>query len=263
MSRRPIFSILLLVAGASAFTLATPPASYRFRLVETNHQVVDLSGVGGPEQTSHVVTSSFVTLQTTDSARGKTVRLILDSVRVDTMQAEGLNPAIYDSLRGAWATGWVSPEGVLQDLGADSARGGAPKSALRLLFPKIAPRVRAGDRWTDTTDIHGQGSGLLSSALIRRVTNWVASNGPAPDGAAARKVDAAFSQSLTGELQTPQGTIAYDGTGTGNVTYFLASDGRQLGTNSMVNMTISLTVPGAPEPIPVTGSVSTVLLPIR
>lgn len=263
MLRRPVVTALVLVAAASAFTLATPPSTSKFRVVETNHQVVDLSGLGGPEQTSHIVTSSYVTLQTTDSARGKAVRVTVDSIKVDTMMAEGVDPSIYDSLRGAWATGWVSPEGVLTELTADSVRGGAAKSPLRLLFPKVPPRAKVGDHWTDTTSINGQGGGLLANAVIRRVTNWVVNNGAATAGAGARKVDAAFSQSVTGELQAQGGAIAYDGTGTGSVTYFLAPDGRQLGTNATLSMTLSLTVPQAPEPIPVTGTVSHVLTPIR
>lgn len=264
MQVRAILASSALVAGLTAFAAPTPPPTVlQFRVQETNHQVVDLTAVGGPQQTTHLVTSSYVTLTTSDSARGKTIRVLIDSVHADSVAADGFDPSVFDSLRGTTASAWLSPEGILSPITADSLKGGAAKGVLRLLYPKFAPRVKVGDRWTDTTDFTGQGNGLLQNAAIKRITNWAVNNGPAPDGSAARKVEAAFSQSITGELQVGGGSIGYDGTGTGTATYFVAADGRQLNTMMTVSLSLSLTVPQAPEPIPVNGTVTTAVTPLR
>lgn len=257
-------SIAALVVGVTAFTpRPTPPSVQRFKVTETNHQVVDLTGVGGPQQTSHVVTSSYLTVTRSDSARGQAVTVVIDSIHLDSLDAQGVDPSTFDSLRGSRATGWLAPDGTLQNVQADTAKGGVAKGALRLLFPKLNTRVKVGDRWTDTTDVPGQGNGLLANATIKRVTNWAVNSGQAPDGTNARKVESAFSESITGQMETGQGAIGYDGTATGTGTYFLNPAGQQVGCSTTLNLSLSLTAPGAPEPIPVTGTLSAVATPIR
>lgn len=258
------FSVAALVLGVAAFTpRPTPPSVTRFKVVETNHQVVDLSGFGQPEQTTHIVTSTFVTVTANDSAGGRAVKLVIDSVHADSISAQGFDPSVLDSLRGASATAWVSQAGQVQNLQADTLRGGQAGNVLRALYPHMDPRAKVGDHWTDTSEVHGMGGGLLSGSTTKRVTNWAVTGEQNTGGVKARKVEAAFSQSVTGQMNGPQGTMAVDGTGTGSAAYLIAPDGRNLGITSTLNLSISITIPQAPEPIPVTGSIAAVVTPIR
>lgn len=265
MQARPLLTALLVVTGLAAFAAPiTPPTTLRFKVTETNHQVVDLSAFSQPEQVTHIVTSTFVSVTVTDSAEGRSYRLVIDSAKADTVNSpQPIDPAVFDSMRGISATGWMGADGRMQNIVGVGERGGQAVNILRSLFPRMAPRARVGDQWTDTTEITGQGQGLMGGAVTRRITNWAVSGEQTVNGVKARKVDAAFSQSISGEMQSGQGTMAIDGTGTGTSTYFMAADGRQMGANTSMSIQISITIPQAPEPIPVNGTIISVVTPLR
>lgn len=264
MRARSLVLATALVLGAAAFTpRPTPPSVTRFKVAETNHQVVDLSSFGQPEQVSHIVTSTYVTVTSTDSAGGRAVRLVIDSVHADSVSAQGFDPSVLDSLKGATATAWVAANGRIQNVQADSLRGGQATNVLRALYPRMEPRAKVGDHWTDTTEVHGTGGGMLGNATTKRITNWAVTSEETMGGVKARKVESAFSQSVSGTVNGPQGSMGVDGTGTGSATYYVAPDGRELGVNSTLNLQISITIPQAADPIPVTGTITAVVTPIR
>lgn len=257
-------ALAALVLGVAAFApRPTPPSVLRFKVAETNHQVVDLSGFGQPEQVTHLVTSTYVTVTATDSAGGRAVKVVLDSVHADSISAQGFDPSALDSLRGSSATGFVAANGQVSNLQADSVRGGQAGNVLRALYPHMEPRAKVGDHWTDTSEVHGMGGGMLSGATTKRVTNWAVTSEQTTGGVKARKVEAAFSQSITGQVNGPQGTMAIDGTGTGSAAYLVGPAGQNLGITSTLNLQLSITIPQAPEPIPVTGTIAAVVTPIR
>lgn len=263
MQVRALAAAAALVASAAAFTpTPTPPAPQRFKVAETNHQVVDLSAFGQPEQTTDIITSTYVVLTGADSAGGRAVKLTIDSVHADSVSAQGFDPSVLDSLRGAFATGWVAANGRIQNIQSDSLRGGQAGNVLRALYARMDPRAKVGDHWTDTTEVHGMGGGMLANATTKRVTNWAVTSEQMMGGVKARKVESAFSQTISGQMSGPQGTMAIDGTGTGTATYFIAPDGRDLGLNSSLTLQISITIPQAPEPIPVTGTITATVTPI-
>lgn len=220
MQARPILVAALLVAGVTAFAApAVAPVTTRYKIIDTNHQVVDLSAIGQPEQVSHIVTSTWFTLTTNDSAGGRTLRLVIDSIRADSVAApQPINPAVLDSLRGATATAWLAADGKVQQMAPVGQKGGSAAKILQAMFPRMAARAKVGDRWTDTTEIPGAGDGLLSNAVTRRITNWAVSGEETVGRVKARKVEAAFSQSMSGEVTAEQGTMGIDGTGTGTAT---------------------------------------------
>lgn len=265
MRARPLLVTAALIAGATAFAApGAAPVTTRYKVTETNHQVVDLSAFGQPEQVNHIVTSTWVAVTSTDSAGGRALRLVIDSTKADSVVSpQPINPALFDSLRGATATAWVAADGKLQGLAGVGEKGGQAVNILRSMFPRMHPRAKVGDHWTDTTEVTGGGDGLLSSALTRRITNWAVSGEQTVGGVKARKVEAAFSQSISGEVTSGQGTMAIDGTGTGTATYFVAPDGRQVGATTTMSLQVAVTIPQAPEPIPVNGTISSVITPIR
>jgi len=266
MQVRSIAAAAALIVGLAAFAAPlTPPVTQRYKVTETNHQVVDLSAFGQPEQVTHVVTSSYVTLLTTDSAGGRAVKLTVDSIHIDSIESGAPFPReVFDSVRGVTATAWVPADGKVQNIVApDTVRGAVASNLMRSFFPRMAPRAKVGDTWTDTTETTGMGSGILAAATIRRVTNWAVSGEETIGGTKARKVDGAFSQSVSGESATPNGSMSIDGTATGTVSFGVAPDGRTLRVNSKMDLQISIAIPQAPEPIPVNGTITSVITAIR
>jgi len=69
MQARAIAFAAPLILGAAAFApRPSSPTVQRFKVTETNHQVVDLSSMGQPDQTTDIITSTYVTLTSNDSA---------------------------------------------------------------------------------------------------------------------------------------------------------------------------------------------------
>lgn len=253
-----------LVLGVAAFAPApTATVVQRFTVAEKNHQVVDLSSVGQPEQVTDIQTTTYVTLTSADSAGGRAVKVVIDSVHPDSISAPGFDPGVLDSLKGLTATAWVAADGKLSHLQSDSTKGGQAANVIRGLFPRMAPRAKVGDRWTDTTEVSGEGGAMMSGTTTKRITNWAVTGEQTVGGVKARKVESAFSQSVSGQVQGPQGPMALDGTGSGTTTYLVAADGRNVGVTGTQTLALAITVPGMPEPIPVNGTISTVVTPIR
>jgi hypothetical protein len=225
--------------------------------------VADLSSVGQPEQVTHVITSSFVTLTGNDSAGGRSVKLVIDSIRLDSVSGQPMSQAAFDSARGVWVAGWVGPDGVLSGIVTDGPRGAAATTILRALLPKVSNRARVGERWTDTTSVEGSGDGMLAGATTRRITNWAISGEETVGGVRARKVESAFSQTISGAIESPNGPMQIDGTGTGTALTLLAADGRHFGGNVSVSLTLSISLAQLPEPIPVTVTTSSIITPVR
>ncbi|HTK56322.1 MAG TPA: hypothetical protein VL295_05820 [Gemmatimonadales bacterium] len=265
MQARPLLTALALVAGATAFAAPTGPATtQRLKITSTNHQVIDLSAFGQGEQVTHIVTSTFVTITAADSAGGRTVKLVVDSARADSVASQApVDPATFDSLRGTTATGWVGPNGVIQNVAGAGARGAQVSGLLRALFPRMAPRAKTGDRWSDTTETPGEMEGLPPGTTSKRITNWSVTGEETVSGLKARKVESAYSQAVSGEVQSQNGAIGLDGTGTGSATYLIAPDGRQVGFQSNMTLSLTLAIAQAPEPLPLSLTSAVVATPIR
>ena len=73
----------------------------------------------------------------------------------------------------------------------------------------------------------------------------------------------AYSQSVSGTMESPQGSLGIDGTGTGTSNYSIAADGRLLKGTTLLNLQISVSVPSLPEPIPVTSALNSTITGLR
>jgi hypothetical protein len=127
---------------------------------------------------------------------------------------------------------------------------GTVEGLLKSLFPPMRKGATAGQSWTDTTDSDG-----LLGVPVRTVTN-IATSADTWEGAKATKLTGASATAISGTIQSPQGQLQIDGTGTGSVTWMIGTDGTLLngsGTNNQ-KMTVSIAV--APAPIPVTVDIS-------
>lgn len=245
MTIRPWIAASLTVVALAAWSPNNPPTVRRYRIDVKNSQTIDLSALGQGEQKTEITTTGFVTVTTIDSAGGKALTAALDSL---VMGAGSPIPAeVAAGAKGTTWQGYQAPDGKVGVLKAstDNPIAAGLESLIRYLFPPVKPGTRQGATWTDTTE-----STTASGLSIRTVTNYAASDGML-DGAKVLQVAGASSLALSGTQESPQGSMAIEGTGGGTGTWFLGADGGTLKVT--YNGTQDLAVSGsfAPEPIPV------------
>jgi hypothetical protein len=236
-------------AGALAPLAAPAPTTSRYRVDQTVEQVVDASAMGGNEQRQRFTVSTFLTVTLADTAGGKTVHAVVDSMRGDS--ATPVPAAVLDSARGVALHGFLASGGRLGEVKSLTATPLEPQltGVVRQLFPPVRPGAKVGDGWADTTESSSPGGGGTMS--VRRVTTYKATGSETRAGVKALRIEAEFTASVNGTQQTPSGPATLQGTGTGKESYFLAPDGRYLGGTS--SQTSKLTISGsfAPKPLPV------------
>ncbi len=239
-------SFAALASSLLVFAAQPAPTTTKYRIERVYEQDVDATAVGGPKQHNSFVSTSFVSLMLTDSAAGRTAHLIVDSVTVGDSTPPAVK-VVLDSLKGR------AFHAYLEDGKVASVKpmiAGQETQQATDLFAQLVPRIRAGTKagagWTDTTDVTNDIAG--GSMKVRTVTNFKAIGSEKRDGVNALKVEAASSSALNGK----QGEASIEGTGTGTATYYVGPDGRLVASTSATNQTLAVTVPQAPEPIPLT-----------
>lgn len=235
----------LCLSALVAWTWATPVAPRRYKLEVKTVVVQDLTVAGQGLQTQEFQNTSFVSVDTRDSADGKVATIVLDSVVAGT--GSPLTAEAAKQLAGTTWHGFVQANGRLTGLEADSATPLAQvvESGLQQIFPPIRPGTREGETWTDTTDADNAG------VAIRTVTNFQTAAG-SYNGAKVLKLAGASSGSISGEQATPQGSMTIAGTTTGTSQFFIGGDGSFLGGTFTSMQSLEITVAQLPEPIPVT-----------
>ena len=202
MTIRPLIAASLTVVTLAAWSPSEPPAVKRYRIDVKNTQTIDLSALGQGEQKNEINTTGFVTVTTADSAGGRALTAVLDSL----VLGEG-SPIPAEVAAGAKGTTWhgyQASNGKLGELKATTENPVAAglESLIRYLFPPVKPGTREGATWTDTTESNTQ-SGLS----VRTVTNYAASAGML-DGAKVLQVAGASSLAMSGTQEGPQGSMA-------------------------------------------------------
>jgi hypothetical protein len=260
MRVRPWLSAPFALALLAGWTPLVPQAPRKYRLDMKTAQVVDLAALGQGEQRTEFTSTAFVTVTLADTAGGKTIHLVLDSMLTDST-----SPIPQEAVRAAAGSAWhglVGRNGRISEFKAVGTRGVGEQFAgvFRQFLPPIPVGKKAGDQWTDTTEITDDlGTGSLAT---RTVTNFQAAS-EIFQGTRALKVAAAASSSFNG-MQNVQGQdAAIEGTGTATATWFIAADGAYLGGTLASKQALTLAGGFAPEPIPiaVTIETTTTLLP--
>lgn len=239
-----------MVAAISLGTLAawsprTPLASKQYRLELKTSVVQDLSALGQGEQKQEFSNTAFVTVTTADSAGGQTFTMVLDSL----VPGEG-SPIPAEAAKGVSGQKWHGFRQATGKVGGlklegDSQIASAIEPALLDLLPPIKPGTREGRSWTDTTDTDNNG------IAIRMVTNFQTST-DSYNGAKVIKLAGAFSSAMSGQQQSPQGTLTLEGNGTGTNTWLVGTDGLSLSATHSASQNISVSLATLPQPIPVT-----------
>jgi len=232
--------------GASAASVTT-----KYRLEIKAETTIDLAAFGQGMQTQTANLTAWLIVTLSDSAGGKGVFVLVDSV---TYAGTALvAPESVDSAKRAIVRGFVDPSGRVRNLSAvpdNSLIVGQVQGMINSFFPRIKAAAKAGERWTDTTEIKNAAGGNNTNVTL--VTDYTAGARETVAGVSALKVSSATKSTIIGTLENPMaGTMDVEGTGSGTGTLFIGSDGRFLGGSSSSNIDQRLKVSMAPTPIPV------------
>lgn len=240
---------LALLALAGTATPAAPPAKMHYRVDQTIDQAVDASVIGGGQQQQRFSVSTFLSVTLTDTAGGKVVDAVVDSMRADSAPVP---QAVLDSARGTPLHGLLDPAGRVRDVKTLRDTPLAPQltDIVSRLYPGLKPGLKVGDAWTDTTRTSSAAGG--GSMTVSRITTYKATGTEARREGKAVKVETTFTSNVSGTQQTPAGPAQIEGSGSGTGAHYVAPDGRYLGGG--YSMTSKLTLAGAfaPKPLPVT-----------
>jgi hypothetical protein len=257
---------LAAVGALGAVTLALPgaagaPTTAKYRVDQSLTQEVDATASGAGKQTLRFSTSTFVTVTLNDSAGGRTMRVVIDSMRGDSTTP--IPPAVMDSARGGEFRAFLDRSGKPSPL---TPTGTSPAASqvqglLSDFFPWVRAGFKAGEAWTDTS-VNTTGAGP-DTVTVRRVTNYRAEANEARGAVRAVKITATHSSQVSGNQPTPQGTAKIEGTGNGSGTYFVSPDGRYLGGEWQLNSALRLSGSFANEPVPITVTQKTKVTAVR
>jgi hypothetical protein len=250
--------------AATALLLPTAdraPSTTKYRIDQSLTQEIDATAAGGAKQNLSFTTSSFITVTLADSAGGKAMRVVVDSVRADS--ATPIPVAVLDSARGAEFQGFVERSGKPTGLEPVSANSAATQvqGLLSDFFPWVKAGLKVGESWTDTTaKVNGVGA---DSVTLRRVSAYKAAGTETRNSRKAVRITEEFTSSVAGTQPTPGGPARIEGAGTGKGAYYIGTDGRYLGGDWQQRSSLKISGSFAPEPLPITIVQKITVVPLK
>ena len=250
---------LAVVAGIAGLSLSAPePAKYKVdQRVESR---IDLSAFGQGEQVQNQAFVWFISISYSDSAGGTVMHAVLDSAQID-MGMMPVPQASIDSLKGTVFHGWMDPTGRVQSLSVSrpSTLASQVEGALKGFPPRLKAGASAGQTWIDTLDVDTKT--VQASTRTRTISNYTMGGAETLNGVTGTKLEASFTSSQTGTMETPAGPADLEGTATGTATFLVGKNGRYLGGTSTSSGDATISGSFAPAAIPVkTTSTTTVSL---
>ena len=246
----PHLAAIAIASGLGIPALLLGPSQMKYRIDQFLTQEIDASAAGGAKQKLAFRTSSFVTVSLSDSAGGKSLKVVLDSVKADS--AAPIPAAVLDSVRGAEFHGFVDRRGKPSGLEPTGKMAAAAQiqGLLSDFFPWTKSGLKVGDSWSDTTaKTNATGA---DSITLSRVSAYKAAASETRGSGKAIRVTQAFTSSVAGTQPTPNGPAHIEGTGSGKGSYYLSPDGRYLGGSWEQQSALKISGSFAPQPLPVT-----------
>jgi hypothetical protein len=261
----PTYFAALGALGAVALALPSAgrvaPVTAKYRVVQSLTQEVDGTAGGAGKQVLKFTTTTFVTVTLNDSAGGRTLRVVIDSMKGDS--ATPIPAAVMDSARGGEFRGFLDRSGKPSPL---TPTGTSPAAAqvqglLTDFFPWVRAGFKVGEAWADTTvSISGTGSDTVT---VRRVTNYKAAASETRGATRAVRITADHSSKVAGNQPTPQGPARIEGTASGSGAYFVSPDGRYLGGEWQLRSAVQLSGSFTKGPVPITVTQTTKVTAVR
>jgi hypothetical protein len=254
----------LSVLGAVALALPSgrpAPVTVKYRVDQSLTQEVDGTASGAGKQVLKFTTTTFVTVTLSDSAGGRTMRVVIDSMKGDSTTP--IPAAVMDSAKGGEFRGFLDRSGkpsALVPTGASPAVAQV-QGLLADFFPWVRPGFKVGEAWADTS-VNSTGTGG-DTVTVRRVTNYRAAASETRDATKAVKITADHDSKVAGTQPTPQGPAKIEGTASGSGTYFVSPDGRYLGGDWQLRSALQLSGAFAKEPVPITVTQTTKVTAVR
>lgn len=244
MTVRPWLVAAAGVATLAAWSPATPAGPSKYKVELKTSVTQDLTALGQDQQKQEFSNTAWVTVTTRDSADGEAVVIVLDSLMAGAGSPFAAGAAESKGL--SW-TGFRQPNGRVKELTPDREGmvGVGLLGMVQQLIPPMKRGTPEGQAWTDTTDATNQG------VAVRTVTNFQTS-GAMVDGHKVVKLAGSASTALSGQQESPNGTMQVDGTGSSTGNWMVAADGLSVSASFSGIQNISVTVTGLPAPIPVT-----------
>ena len=247
--------LALLATCAAGLAAAAPasrpaPAAMRYRIEASTHATIDLTGFGQPASEQDIGFTAWVAITLGDTTGGRTIHVVVDSAKYEGTLPIGQESV--DSAKGGVVHGFVDANGRVKDLNA------TPNSSLFMaqvqavvanLFPRVKGGAKAGDQWTDTSEVTNNAGGANTKTTL--IANYTAGAQERVSGIPAMRLNTSFTSTTTGTLVNPMGTVEVEGTGTGTGYYLVGADGSYLGSKSTSNLDQRLKTAMAPALIPV------------
>jgi hypothetical protein len=260
----PTYLAALGALGAVALALPggrAAPVTAKYRVEQSLTQEVDGTASGAGKQVLRFTTTTFVTVTLNDSAGGRTMRVVIDSMKGDS--ATPIPAAVMDSARGGEFRAFLDRSGKpspLTPTGTSSAAAQV-QGLLTDFFPWVRAGFKVGEAWADTS-VNTTGAGS-DTVTVRRVTNYTAGASETRDATKAVKITADHTSKVAGNQPTPRGPAKIEGTGSGTGTYFVSPDGRYLGGEWQLRSALQLSGSFSKEPLPITVTQTTKVTAVR
>jgi hypothetical protein len=250
----------------AAATLVLPafrpaPVTVKYRVDQSLTQEVDATSAGQGKQTLKFTTSTFVTVTLNDSAGGRTMRVVIDSLKGDSTAP--IPPTVMDSARGGEFRAFVNKAGKPSPLTptGTSAAAAQVQGLLADFYPWVRAGLKVGDAWTDTT-VNTTGAGS-DTVTVRRITSYKAAAAESRGNVRALRITTDHHSNVAGVQPTPQGPARIEGTGGGTGAYYVSPDGRYLGGEWQLHSSLNLSGTFAKQPVPVTVTQTTKVTAVR
>lgn len=244
------FACTAVAALAAATPASLAPVTAKYRVDQTLTQDIDASAAGKGKQSISFTTSSFVTLTLTDSTGGKSVRIVVDSMRGDS--SAPVPTAVFDSAKGAEFHAFLSASGKLSELESVNVSDAAARvqGFISDFFPWVKVGVRTGEQWADTsakTTTDG-----TDSVVVKRITAYRVMGNETRDARKAVRIASEYTSTVAGTQPTPNGPARIEGGGKGTGTYFVSPEGLYLGGDWQLRSALTIAGAFANEPLPIT-----------
>ena len=239
-----------LVAVAAASPATRAPITAKYRVDQTLTQEIDATAAGKGKQSIGFSTSSFLTLTLTDTVGGKSVRMVVDSMRGDS--ASPVPRAVFDSARGAEFHAFLSAGGKLSEFESVNVSTAAARvqGFVSDFFPWVKAGVKPGEQWADTSSKTTTDG--TDSVVVKRVTSYRVMGNETRDKRKAVRIASQYASNVVGTQPTPNGPARVEGTGKGTGTYFVSQDGLYLGGDWQLRSALTISGAFASEPLPIT-----------
>jgi hypothetical protein len=252
MSFRPaVFASLAVGLAMAPSTRSVPAAAtLRYRIEAKNQTTVDLSAFGQAPQEQSLGLTAWVVVTLSDTTGGRVMHVVVDSAKYEGTLPLGQESV--DSAKGGVIHGFVDASGRVKNLEATPRANlfmAQIQGVMGNIFPRVKGGAKAGDTWTDTTEVTNNAGGANTKTKL--ISQYTAGAQESVSGLSAMRLKTTYTSSTTGTLDNQMGTMEIEGTGSGTGAYLVGSDGSYLGSTSTTSLDQKLKTAMAPAPIPV------------